>query len=316
MCRPIDRYDLRRNITKELFIRVVDELFPTALIVDIRGCGESLIHPDFSWFLEETSQVNVNIKLITNLMTRREALLRELVEKNVLVGVSFDTTTPELFHRLRSRAQPPKILRNLKILLKNGFNKWGDEYDGVYLMVTVQPENCHELRNIVRLAGSLGIPLVKLGPLITQNHDPRNLKYYEDRVYDGIVEACDEALALGITLGINAKCSSFQVDELMPHPHCPHPWLYSYVNFAGAVGYCDHLIGPEHQHCLVGSLVEEGFHKIWTKKVIQQVRRQHIELWNYKKIIGHSLCEWCYENRLVDFEDLLLPSMKPYRPRV
>jgi len=52
---------------------------------------------------------------------------------------------------------------------------------------------------------------------------------------------------------------------------CMHPWSYAYINHAGGVGFCDHLIGePGH---MFASVQDRSFDEIWNGPDFVELRR-------------------------------------------
>src|SRR5207302_8590066 len=101
MCRPDALPQDERMMSEDTFQLVVDELFPCAEIIDLRGWGESLLYPGFKRAVKLASLSGAKVKLYTNLSVDDVAIYECLVEHSVLTTVSFDAATQERFRRLR-----------------------------------------------------------------------------------------------------------------------------------------------------------------------------------------------------------------------
>src|SRR5688572_2768627 len=66
MCREPGSVGREQTMTRNLFERIAEELFPTAEIVDLRGWGESLIMSEFEDRLGSARDYGCEIRVVTN----------------------------------------------------------------------------------------------------------------------------------------------------------------------------------------------------------------------------------------------------------
>lgn len=302
MCRPDALPQDARMMSDETFQLVVEELFPFAEVIDLRGWGESLLHPRFIRAVEAASRSGAKVKLYTNLSVDDPALYQCLVEHSILTTVSFDAATRDRFNRLRRGSDFDLITRNLEFLTVE-FSKRGRR-DLVELSVTAQGDNLCELEDIVRMAARLGVSRVRVFPLICPKHSRAHLEHHRDALCDVL----DRLAPLGrqhgvpVQLGV-APIDSVAIPSAVLSDSCIHPWTHCYVAWDGGIGFCDHLIG--NQRYILGS-ISDGLMEVWNNADFVRLRTEHAAAAISSK---HAACRWCYGRRYSDFEHELVPEL-------
>lgn len=77
--------------------------------------------------------------------------------------------------------------------------------------------------------------------------------------------------------------------------------LYRRISFQKCVCRSDH-----YQQYLLGDLNKDSFVHIWNSESWQKLRQEHVSF-KSNSICSCSKCDRCYDNRLVDFENMLFP---------
>jgi radical SAM protein with 4Fe4S-binding SPASM domain len=288
-------------MSEHTFRLVADNLFPFAEIIDLRGWGESLLYPGFKQAVESASRSGAKLKLYTNLSVDDLALYECLVEHSVLTTVSFDAATPNRFNRLRRGSDFDLIMRNLRFLTRE-FGKRGRP-ELVELSVTMQGDNLCELNEIVKLAGRLGIPRVRLFPVICPKGSHAHLDHHRDRLR-GILDQVTitgRELDVAVQLGA-APVDSIAIPSAVLSASCIHPWTHCYVAWDGGVGFCDHLIG--NQRYILGNIAD-GLMTVWNSPAFVGLRSEHATA---TITAQYAACRWCYGRRYADTEQELVPE--------
>jgi radical SAM protein with 4Fe4S-binding SPASM domain len=309
MCRSAYTNSAEQNMKWELYQRIADELFPTAEVVDLRGWGESTLHPDFLSCVKYALKFGVELKIITNLSIPDQGLWRFLVESNFRIGVSFDGSTKSSFEILRKGASFDNVLRNLEVISKRATEL--NRLNNVYLLCVAQGANVTELRKIVEIASVFRIPTVRFSPITTEEGDLNNLKNHKQTTQ----RALREVLQTGAQLGVDVELTASLIeggDPELAAKRCIHPWMYCYINYRGEVGFCDHLIGPSARKYLFGNLATNTFKEIWNNEAFRALRASHND-WRNGIAGRFEECKWCYKNRFIDLEDLVYPAYASYR---
>jgi radical SAM protein with 4Fe4S-binding SPASM domain len=301
MCRPDALPQDDRMMSEEIFGQVADELFPFAEIIDLRGWGESLLYPRFRSAVERASGSGAKVKLYTNLSVDDATLYETLIANSVRTTVSFDAASPDKFKRLRRGSDFDLILRNLK-QLSTGFQK-KNQQALLELSVTVQGDNLAELDGIVLLAGQLGIPRVRLFPVICSKLSRAHLSHYEDVLVGVLDRVAITGRHNGVAVQLGAALTDASaIPSAVLSETCIHPWTHCYVSWDGGVGFCDHLIG--NQRYILGS-VKTGIITAWNNSDFVQLRAEHATSQPSNK---YAACKWCYGRRYSDTEHELMPS--------
>jgi radical SAM protein with 4Fe4S-binding SPASM domain len=147
---------------------------------------------------------------------------------------------------------------------------------------------------------------VYLNPLSTGWDDPDNLRFHLDALHAALGDAAVLAEEQNVDVRINAALDEMLAEPAHAAKMCSHPWMYCYVNYAGRVGFCDHLIGAPGAEYLLGDLRTASFADIWNGALYRKLRTEHAA-WETGKITSFEECNWCYRNRYVDFDEVSYP---------
>jgi MoaA/NifB/PqqE/SkfB family radical SAM enzyme len=305
MCRPDASATANRVMTSELFERVAEDLFPLAMMVDLRGWGESLILPDIVKHIDKAASFGANIRFVTNLSFRRPAVLEKLAEHGCHVAVSIDAADPELFRALRGGAKLDLVASNIDLLTSSYEKRFGTT-ERLYFTTTVQKPALTDLPNIIDFAADHRIKEVRLFSVTVENDSPLGIEGEAERIDEILNQAGERARQRGVRLIAGTRLGSMPENRL-DIPACLHPWAYAYVSYSGAVGFCDHLVGIPGEAYHLGHLQGSSFEEIWNGPGWQALRREHLGNRDPKAPKFHE-CGWCYKNRYIDFEHFFDPE--------
>jgi radical SAM protein with 4Fe4S-binding SPASM domain len=183
---------------------------------------------------------------------------------------------------------------------------YGNDPENVFLTVTVSSKNLDNLEEMVSWAHRLGVKRVHMIPIHLYPSDPKTLHHRE-----AAIPAVFERLhAMANELGLNLQLGSAMTPDLILKDRlldkCMHPWMYTYITYAGDVGFCDHLIGRDDM--CSGNMLEQPFEEIWNSPPLVSFRADHLA-----KRSGHHYfehCAWCFKNRYGDFEHRIKPDLE------
>jgi MoaA/NifB/PqqE/SkfB family radical SAM enzyme len=303
MCRYGEKYNPDWNMPREMFEAIADELFPTAMLVDLRGWGESTILKNFDQLLDIALRYRPQLRLVTNAQVNRPDVWDQLMSAHATITVSCDAADPELFAILR-RGGTIKRLRTTVGAIVAARDAYGAPRESVLFNSVVSRDNLHDLSSIIDLAADLDVPRVVFHPLVAALDDPAHLRGDLDgaaRAYDAAAERARER-GVVMQLGAAPDPSLALVDRVRVPP-CMHPWAYAYVNYAGGVGFCDHLIGDPRY--TLGSLRTSSFDEIWNGEQWAALRRSHVTGQVEDRF---APCRYSYAQRYIDFEDRVHPE--------
>ncbi|NEN94800.1 MAG: radical SAM protein [Moorea sp. SIO1F2] len=299
-------------LSLEVFKEIADALFPHARFVDLRGWGESTLLPNFEAYLDYAMRFPLQKKLITNATVNKPHLWQKLGEAGVIVGVSIDAADPELYEQLRVGAKLEKMLANVRQIIRAAETSGLDPKQQVYFCITASGMNLLDIKNIVHIGLDLGIDRFKLEPLKTSDGDPNHLKYHIQTVKAETAALKTLVEETGARIELSASLIEEQVYEPAVRKLCIHPWQYLYVNSRGRMGFCDHLNGVEE--FTFANWSEGSFEDFWNGPEMVQLRKEHLARFNQgQEIAICGDCNWCYNRRYMDLEDMIDPNWSEYR---
>jgi radical SAM protein with 4Fe4S-binding SPASM domain len=303
MCRQRRPFSQGLNMPFPLFKRVAEELFSRAWLIDLRGHGESMVLADFPRFAEIAADSGAMLRLVTNGQINQEAAWDALMSVHAAVVLSSDAADPQLFAALRQGGTLERLERTAQSIVKYR-DKHSAPKKSVSLLAVVSRDNLPDLANLPALAARLGIVKVTLFPIQAARNDPRHLHAVIEQVKRSLDAVRERAASLNVEVQLGAAMDpSLAIPEALMDC-CVHPWTYAYIDYLGRVGFCDHLIGsPQYTF---GSIFNSEFSKIWNNDAFQWLRAAH----GSRRLAGAcSPCRWCYNQRYVDFEDVIYPEL-------
>jgi radical SAM protein with 4Fe4S-binding SPASM domain len=303
MCRSGFMTDRALDMSDAVLRRIEEDLLPTARVVDLRGWGESLLRRDFLPLVERLTQPGIQIRVLSNGTIRRSDVWQHLMRHRAWVGISVDATENGLLKELRGcRIEP--IEQSLKSLV-HWRDIYGNDANNVYLTVTVSSRSLGNLEDLLSWAHKLGVGRVHMIPIACWPSDPKHLDRSEPAIPTVFERLREQASRYGITLQLGAAMTTNLVlkDRLLDR--CIHPWMYTYITYAGDVGFCDHLIGRDD--LTSGNILEKPFEEIWNSPPLVSLRAAHLA--KREDHPYHEHCSWCFKNRYADFEHEIRPEL-------
>ncbi len=327
------RFDPDLNMPLETFIRIGEQLFPTAIMVDLHGFGETTIlpyWPDVVDYLERFPFIEWN--LVTNLSLSRDEVWDKMMALNFRIGFSCDGASKETFESIRVGSSFERTLHNLGALRDA---RRRHRRGTVYFLSTVQRSAVHELRALVELAHAYEVPevqfkIVQGGREVSLEDQLRSIG---DLSMSRHVEAAvDAALELGVRVTFNDPVFVRRLDpEKLARVSAPIVAPLSPKSFWGAPGsaamapYLAQLddsfrvavnkncfkpfsfayltyqseVGP--CNCMMpnppplGNLARESLAQIWNNDAFQTFRRGILD-----GRPADERCQWCFEHRVED----------------
>lgn len=301
MCRSASGYQTGLNMADALFDRLKRDLFPYASIVDLRGWGESTVLRNLADRITQTALAGPRIRLVTNALAITGSLWALLMGTGSSVIVSVNAATPDTM-RLLGRGSFEKLTRSLDAGVRERDRAAGT--GTIRFNAVVSSLNLNEIPDIVRMAAKYGVDRVTMFPVVASRNSPLHLDHRIAEVVAYLTEAAEAARNLKVELRLGASLhEEVVVTEGLPN-RCSHPWEYCYIDYAGNVGYCDHLIG--YAGLMLGNLGNGSFDSIWNGAQFQELRRLHAKARRGDPgalADAYAHCGWCYKRRYVDFED-------------
>ena len=141
------------NMDNEIFDILLRDYIPYTVLVDLRGGGESLMLPGFSYYLKEVSRYKPTIRLTTNLGCGSKETLQSLIDYNVFISVSFDAADKDIYESIRKGVSYDTVVRNIEFLTSGMLKKHGSLKDKIRLGVQpLQKKNLEQIGKIFEFA--------------------------------------------------------------------------------------------------------------------------------------------------------------------
>lgn len=264
-----------------LFRRLLDEL-PDLEVLTLQGLGEPLLVPHLVDMVREAAARGVRVGFNTNgmLLTRRRA--EELIDAGLdWLHVSIDGATAATYEGIREGVDLATVTDNLRGLME-AVRRAGAGRPRVSVVVVAMRRNVGELADIVRLAGELGVPRVRVQGLSHSFDDAAEAGYAEIRAFaarealwDGdpaaeraFAEARAAAEAAGVDLRLPRTGPRPPARE-PGEPGCDWPWRSGYVTHRGEVQPCCMVMGADR---LSLGNARDGLAAVWEGRAYEEFR--------------------------------------------
>ncbi len=239
--------------------------------------GESLLHPHFLDFIEETKAAGIGpVDLTTNAMSLTEDKMRRLLLAPIdVIDVSLDANTKETYESIRIKGKFDQVVANLRRLI--------------------------ELRN------ELGSPTKIMTSIIEQKEALDEVEAFKEHWGPYV----DEILVRGLNtdLGIvNVSEVYFEDVERWP---CPQFWKRVTINHHGEVRFC---VEDWYNSGVVGNVRDQTIQEIWQSPVYERFRELHASgCWNEMKMCKPCL-DWQHMRWDHGFEKAINKVMNKEEP--
>lgn len=168
--------DLRLERIKEIM-----NLFNEALFINIVGKGEPLLHPQITEIIKHISKQRMEFSLFSNLHTKSDNILKEIVKSKVdLLFISIDATTERLFTEIRQGGNLNLVLDNLNKI--NEFKrKYRSKNPRLVLNFVPTKQNFRQMPELVKFAKEHQFFRIHI---IKMRRGGNNGEYYENNLLD------------------------------------------------------------------------------------------------------------------------------------
>jgi MoaA/NifB/PqqE/SkfB family radical SAM enzyme len=307
MCRASRLSIKGRSMSMALFDQIAETVFATAEMIDLRGWGESLLLPHLDRCIARAVSAGAEVRFVTNLAMKAPPIAL-LADAACHAAVSVDSVDPVLYARLREGAQFDRMQENLRALVA-AYTEREVSLDRIVLTCTVTAPGLARLPEIADFAAALGIGEVRLFEVFAEPGSWLSLAGLAAEADAAMAALAQRARALDLRVVVGSRLGTMPLRD-KSEAACLHPWSYALFAHDGGVGFCDHLNGPDGKDYILGSLHERSFASIWNGDDWRALRREHASTRRRDAPHFHE-CAWCYDHRLVDFEDRFAPELTP-----
>lgn len=242
MCPWTSLRALGGNMSWETFEKIIPYL-PLAREVDFTGGGEPLVNPRLPEMVRAAKEAGCQVGFSTN-GSKLGAGMREQLLNLELDWISFsvDAAEAELYERIRQGARFETVIGNVAALneLKQARRSAHPRLMMVFVMMTGEQKNYHQLPDYIELAHSLGVERViakNLDVILKEADDQRRLFSHSKANPDGELNyVINQASRRAEILGVNLRLYALQPQEQAICEHDPVRNLF--INWEGYVSPC------------------------------------------------------------------------------
>lgn len=258
-------------MSPEQFETILDKI-PTLAGVGLTGVGEPLTNKNIMRMVRAAKARGLGAGFTTNGTIMPSETVEEICDVGLdWLNFSIDGATKDTFEKIRVGADFGEVLKNIERLMTA---LDGQRRTDVAISFVGQSENIHELPELVRLVGKLGINNIYVRSIqvrgsedLRKRNEERSILAQMDRFRTYLEEASRTASALGVTLW---ECR-------FPDPQlgrrCQWPWRSCFISVEGFVTPCC-LQGSDPRIINFGNIFEMPFRDIWNSPDYQTFRRR------------------------------------------
>lgn len=241
MCPWIDIHKSDKLLSLETF-SYIQPYLKLAKEVDLTGGGEPLTNPHLPDMVKAAKQAGCKVGFSTNGFYLTPELSKTMIQLGLdWISFSFDAATPETYHQIRQGSSYDTVTGNIRAL-KDLKEKLGSPVPSVmmvFVMMTGEQENFHELPAYIDLAHTLGADQViaKNLDVITKDGDfERGLFKHDGAPLQKVEEVREQAQKRAEQLGIGLRLYQLKPEQQTICEQNPVQNLY--INYAGNVSPC------------------------------------------------------------------------------
>lgn len=218
MCSREKYHGKGKHLSRELLVKIQNEVFPYLQEAIISSFGEPLLHPDIGEIIEAARRhPRLDIGFYTNLLPLTEEKAEQIVRSGVsYLCVSIDGATKETYEKIRKNGHFERLTSNLEML--NAFKKkYKSRLPFMHLVIVGMTANIGELPLFVDFAKKYGFGAVKIAHNIYVDDDSMEYlslvhqKAFANRMY---ALAHEKAMQAGIPTNFNVAPFMLTEEEM------------------------------------------------------------------------------------------------------
>ncbi len=229
----------------ELFRRIVDQIASHALILDLFGWGEPLLHPRLNTMIRLGADRNIFTRLSTSLSLPEWWGAEQLVASGLdamIVGI--DGASQSSYERYRRNGCLDDVANNLRLLVE-ARQAADSSAPHITVRMLIHRFNEHELDEVKVLARQWGADAFTVETIVINSEDPSQA-----------------ATWLPTSAQSNGNHKNYG--------SCDDLWESLVINWDGGVSPCCWIYDPDHD---LGNLKHSSLTELWNSPAFQTARR-------------------------------------------
>ena len=264
----------------ENFNSLLEDVKP--LRVTFAGRGEPLLSPNLPKMIGLVKK-NGAKSIVTTNFTVGDKYAEKLVSEHLdILRISIDAATPQVYKKIRGRDFFERIIRGIKTVNRAKKNN-GSGHPSIGFEFVMTQDNIHQVKDVVLLAGELGIARINFRPLgLVGIEDRKDMlmglaSKDEFKRLLGRARVRSEDFGVKTNLDLLLKDINFYwnryENRLPPKPiGCLYLWLQIFVSAEGEVSPCCALFMDEGVS--MGNVFKNGFEAVWNGERFKEFRQQ------------------------------------------
>lgn len=272
-------------IEEKYLIKFVEQVFPTAKILQLNTAGEPLMSRTFDLELELAEKYSVKLELITNgtLLNIKNARFKKLVENSHLICFSFDSPVKETYESIRIGADFDQAVENMRLFQKYRNQLPKTKRPAFNIVMVLMKRNLQEVFQMLKFAKEIGADSLGISHLYvhTKDMEIESLDNCKEEVNEMLLSAVQLAKEIQINLVIpplyEIEPMALPIEKFSAGFHkskfkkiiqrCSFLWERVYIDGNANIIPC-----CEPSHPVVGSIKDNNFEEIWNGRLYQVMR--------------------------------------------
>ncbi len=269
LCPTGLKHDFRSKgfLDESKYKNFVDQIAGSAIMLDLFGWGEPVLHPQIASIISYASQQGVFVRLSTTLHGMGSMGLEKLVGSGLdAMIVAVDGSDDATHQKIRAGGDLSQVLDSLKELVELK-QAMGKRLPHITVRMLVNRTNEHQISAVKTMVQDLGVDAFTVGSVAINTQDASQAEEW---------------------LPKESRISAY-AGTLKNQGSCEDLWEAMVVNWEGGVAPC---CWEYHHENDVGNAFEKPVSEIWNGPAMLEARR----IVSGRAVVGHkvsSVCQRC-----------------------
>ncbi|MFX1258853.1 MAG: radical SAM/SPASM domain-containing protein [Promethearchaeota archaeon] len=279
-------------LKKEVVERVIEELGPYLLGIDLYNWGEPLLNKNLFEYIRLFKEANIKVIVSTNLNIFNNEICREIINSGLdTLIVSLDGCSQESVEQYQIGNNYERVISNVR-RLRDYRNLLGVKHPTLQWRFIVNRFNENEIKNALRICKEVGFDVFEPHKIIC---DMGNILLWDEKTrISNIKSYLPKYQQLSMYNYTTGEIETFK------HNYCSYLWSSTVINWDGSVSPCCATWAERYDF---GNILETPFKEIWNGKKYQLARK--IIRSNKPMEIPDLICSICKKNNAIFFNPLI-----------
>jgi MoaA/NifB/PqqE/SkfB family radical SAM enzyme len=267
------------NMTEELFIRLIDDLAESVLVLMFWDWGEPFLNPNAYNMIQYARRAGIKVVASTNghLFADRQNATKVIESGLDVLVVSVDGMDQHTFQNFRTGGNLETVLQGIRNVVEEK-HRTGSSLPLLNLRFIVTKNNEHQVPRLQSYARALGIDILTLRKF---HFVPGTDASTSDN--QGQLNSCPEGMIPSNSMYQLPVLTDDKLPERLRRNPCKNLWNCPSIHWNGAV--CSCFMDYNEKNPL-GSLQTQSFREIWRGNPYARLRRAFRRSWSDLALCG------------------------------